>query len=477
MNENRHPIDDLFRDGLDQYSVEPPMHVWERIDQTRTPVYKLINNFKQNARWYMSLAAGLVLISSAAILILKDGKIDDHALSQTQAVNEAPAPEAPSGSAGKSEEAPSITDLQAENQSFQSEASTNQLPATTNPFRAELPTRASNATPQNRASEETPQEMAPQEEPSKTELAQNGTNVTPPKEQEKVDVPEQMENNEQIVEEVQGEEIPEVTEDPLVKSSEEANDPQPEKAQQPVVNPPITPSPWSVEILGSYDFVNRHFQGGNPAYRNARNKYEKVGAAYTFQMRAEYRFNRILSVRSGLSFSQIHENLNFNYTSPDQINVYQKTGYIIDPINGPQKITYEVKDTMPGSTTTFRSSNSYTFLDIPILLNYHMYTTNKWDLGLSGGPVFNLAFRQRGQIVNPSVTDVIKLNGASNPYKGYAGLNVMFNLTASYKLDKHFDLLFEPGLRFGVTSLTNSSFGMTQKYNSYNLFTGVRYNF
>jgi len=44
-------------------------------------------------------------------------------------------------------------------------------------------------------------------------------------------------------------------------------------------------------------------------------------------------------------------------------------------------------------------------------------------------------------------------------------------------LNKHFDLLFEPGMRLGLSSLTNSPSGMVQKYNSMNLYTGIRYNF
>lgn len=479
MNENRHPIDDLFRDGLNQHSMEPPMHVWERIDQTRTPVYKLANNFKQNARWYMSVAVGLVLLSSAAIMILKDGE------SQVTVLNQ-PAVEVPA----QQDENPVVNPASPEVSTALSNTQTaveNTQPAQTQPVQAEThQTVTTTPIVTEPVAPVTPSLNPPAagQQPEEPTTPEQTALVTPENPSENNDVIEagvtEVKEQPEVNTEVETPEVADATEKPVTETADNnaAPAPAPEKEQK-TAAPPVLPSPWFFEAVGSYDFVQRSFQHPDPNYVSARKANEKVGAAYTFQLRAGYKINPILSLRTGISFSQINEKLDFNkYTESTQIVDRQETGYILDPINGPQQITYTVRDTLHTSNSlNFNSNNRYTFIDIPVLMSYQFYGSNNWNFGVSGGPVFNLAFRQSGQILAPSTLDVISLNGSSNPFKGYAGINLMLNLNASYKLNKHFDLVFEPGMRFGVSSLTTSPNGMSQKYNSLNLFTGLRYNF
>lgn len=472
MNENRHPIDDLFRDGLSQHSVEAPMHVWERIDQTRTPVYKLLNNFKQNSRWYLSVAAGLVLMSSAAIMFLVNEPqqgLAEGTLSNAPQIHTEKTPSAPGTAAFKTTNpeaeianpantsGPSGTDI-----SGTESAGTETAGSGTTPSGRTNPTDPGSSTPSQYAGGLSTQF----ENPGTEEM---GGEVAVP-EYEKTAVGEG--------------EIPETTDagteptdpntDPVSTPPTPTPGPAPDKKQV-----PTEPSDWALEVLGSYDFMSRRIENADPAYVSARKNAEKMGAAYTFQLRAQYRLNDAFALRSGVSFSQHHEKLNFTHTqSNTEIVERQETGYILDPINGPTPITYTVRDTVTTTTTTSaKSDNTYTFIDIPVLLNYTFYTSNKLNLGVSGGPVFNLAFKQKGQIIGPVNNEIIDLNSSANPFRTYAGVNLMLNLSASYELNKRFDLLFEPGLRYGMSSLTSKGFGVTQKYSSVNLFTGIRYRF
>lgn len=481
MNESRHPIDDLFRDGLDQHSVEPPMHVWERIDQTRTPVYKLMNNFKQNSRWYLSVAAGLVLMSSAAIIFLSDAPWQRDMAEGTGTF----APQSHTESNRVQPTAPETesypgTSLVEQDDALKSKVNPSineQAEPGTAPSDDNIPVRSGTpSTPNNN----------------------NGGGITLPvthefgNEAPMVDVPKYKENSETeapkeantatpngILPAKEG--TPEAT--PIDPTKEMAVEPElapePEKQTDAPALVPKEPSRWSLELLGSYDFMNRRIQHADPAYVKARKDAEKVGAAYTFQLRAGYRLNDLFTLRSGLSFSQSHEKLNFTRTeSRTEIVERQETGYILDPINGPTPISYMVQDTLHhSSSTTITSNNTYTYIDIPVLLNYTFITSDKWNLGVSAGPMFNLAFKQKGRILGPVNNEIIDLNSSSNPFRSYAGVNLMVNVSASYQLSKQFDFLFEPGLRYGMSSLTNKGFGMTQKYSSINLFTGIRYRF
>lgn len=497
MNENRHPIDDLFRDGLSQHSVEAPMHVWERIDQTRTPVYKLLNNFKQNSRWYLSVAAGLVLMSSAAIMFLTDapemgladgtgtaatpaqvesetgtetGKPGENGIAQYIGTNPNPGTSEASTSPVAASEVENETSGEGYNEESGSEEA----------FDGTTPTPV------------IPQQAGRRERPNVNEFGKEKSDGT-----KKVVVPdygslpvvvEPVEAPKEILAVVPSQVNPanEATPNasPEVPDGETAAETSPTPAPAPTAAPddkqvPKERSKLALEFLGSYDFMNRSIQNADPAYVKARKDAEKIGAAYTFQFRAQFRLSDRIALRSGISFSQQHEKLNFTRTdSRTDIVERQETGYILDPINGPTPIVYTVRDTFTYNTTTSaKSNNTYTFIDIPVLMNYTFGVTDKWNLGVSGGPVFNLAFKQKGQILGPVNNQIIDLNSPANPFRTYAGVNLMLNLSASYALNKNFDLLFEPGIRYGISSLTSKEFGVVQKYSSVNLFTGVRYRF
>lgn len=467
MNENRHPIDDLFRDGLSQHSVEPPMHVWERIDQTRTPVYKLLNNFKQNSRWYLSVAAGLVLMSSAAIIFLTDAP--EIALTDGTGTTGAPVQTEQGTAAESTNPAPNGTAL------YQgTKANTDNTPAQTPLEPSDLENQPFGEDYIDEEAVEGGYET-PRVAPDRLTEAYIIPPATHEFGTEKITPKQNADNLPPLV-------APEIDETP--SAGTDFTDPNTVPVPAPTPAPdkktiPTEPSKWALEILGSYDFMSRRIENANPAYVKARKDAEKMGAAYTFQLRAQYRLSDLFALRSGVSFSQHHEKLNFTHTeSKTEIVERQETGYILDPINGPTPITYTVRDTFTTSTTTSaKSDNTYTFIDIPILLNYTFYTSNKWNLGVSGGPMFNLAFKQKGQILGPVNNEIIDLNSSANPFRTYAGVNLMLNLSASYQLSKQFDLLFEPGLRYGISSTTNKNFGVTQKYSSVNLFTGIRYRF
>ena len=66
---SRHPIDEIFRDKLAQLSTEPPMHLWDKIDQTRRK--------RRRGGIYFRLLAGVALSAIVALGIWA-GMPTDH---------------------------------------------------------------------------------------------------------------------------------------------------------------------------------------------------------------------------------------------------------------------------------------------------------------------------------------------------------------------------------------------------------------
>lgn len=494
MNESRHPIDDLFRKGLDQFSVDAPMHVWERIDQKRTPVYKLANNFKQNRRWYLSVASGLILMSSAAMFFL-NGDLSSEKLSLLGTTDteiqqgDANAQNAHTGNknTGKGNSASPEGILTAPANEHAMEGTSGsyvpdqpQQAAPQQSFRGEEPVR------QPRVEKTAPVAQVPVKEERTDEVVEVPHYDLPVVKEVNNDenrnngavTPYTPGNRNTLPEEDKEEKPPVETPGPVADNTDKKEGGQ----NNDNAALPLVPSRWSIEFLGSYDIVNRKIQHPDADFVRIRTNAEKVDNGFTLQLRGQYRLNKnsnVLSLRSGISFTRISESLNYNQpVNYQEIENRQVTGYIMDPINGPQQIIYTVRDTVTKTRfTPVTSRNTYTFIDVPVLLNYTWLSGDKFSFSASGGPLFNVAFLQKGKILGPVNSEVIDLNGANNPFRTYAGVNLMLNLGVSYHINRNFDLLFEPGARLGMGSLTSKGMDMTQRYSTINLFTGVRYKF
>ncbi len=503
MNENRHPIDDLFRDGLEHAAMEPPMHVWERIDQKRTPVYKLVNNFKQNSRWYLSVAAVLALLSSAAFVLLLDEK--PNTLTNGSEVNTAPetayvekgqgntTSPAEKNNGNTTMPLPEKTGDASEHAmaqvpGFNSHVQTSpsaHAPANTNPAQSKKSTTPANAAKTgegNKDGASTPDKPREEETvvvpPYEIPTYGNGDGERERRNMVPGTIPQR--RNAGPVTPLPKPEPPVVAE---INGKQDTEGQQTDK-QKTVVQPPITPSRWSIELMGSYNFVNRAVKG-QADYLNTRKAAETPGSAFTLQLRTGYRLfehSDVLYFRTGLSYSRINETLKFNKTEYYQsVEDRQVTGVIVDPITGPRTITYTVHDTVTKSRVTpVTSNNRYTFVDVPLVLTWNAYTNKRLTLNASAGMMVNLSFTQQGQILGPVNNEIIDLSQAGNPFRAYAGADLLFNVGAAWKLggeQSHFDLLFEPGLRLGLGSLTKGGSEFSQRYQTLNLFTGLRYRF
>ncbi len=500
MNESRHPIDDLFREGLENQQFEAPAHVWERIDQKRTPLYKLANNFRQNYRFYLSMVAGLAVLSSFALWLISDNQ------SSTQLA------QADNGMAVISE------DVSTTNPKTSAEASTIQMPEISSSFESNVQVNDHEASSQNPAIDQTPAETvnpaiqtpSPQEivgsTPTKQEnsspiTAETETPTAPEatlpmlpeadpntdnsgSEPTKDPVKAQSSSSEQTSSSISI--IPEDANQPAEASTNMESDAGAEDdgtSQENTLAPPKIASPWSIEVMGSYDFATRQILNAGDFYRNTRDNAEQVGLAYTFQARVGYRLkNTPITFKSGLSFSRINETMKFQdpYTV-QEINERQQTGWIVDPINGPKQITYTVRDTQ--DVTKYNeviSNNRYSFLDIPLMVQYDFAKfgrDKRFSLGATAGALLNVRFDQRGQTLHSNSIDILDLETGENPFKTRANVDFMVNLSGAYSINSNFDILLEPTVRFGTGSLMKSSFGIGQRYNTYSIYTGIRYKF
>lgn len=499
MNESRQHIDDLFKEGLEHYELEAPMHVWDRIDQKRTPVYKLVNNFKQNYRWYMSVVAGLAIMSSAAVMLLSDGnhgnipanaKSNQMTIAENHQVNPSTLTEGDKSelNAEQGAVASDLTDNQAYDYSKQSaahtrKASQNQVSASVQP-EATSSQEIFNSSSSNRS---TNPPATPINDPVSNESNDNSSQALTEVASNEVT---EVANNEVVVPKDNQLEVASATEASMLNAAEnvesESNqataseEAEANASTQVKLTPPYIPSKWSIEAMGSYSVIQRSLSG-DEAYTSLRNSTDQMKSAFTLQVRGMYKINSRLGVQTGLSFTKMNERMTFQ--QPYEVREVKDrwvTGYVLDPILGPRQVQYQVKDTV--SHTEYKdvvSDNSYTFVDLPIMLNYTVLKGSRLSLYANAGAILNLKFGQKGQMIQRDMKNLIELNGSDNPYKVRANVDFNLGLGLAFKPVKSspVDILFEPNVRFGTGSLLNNTFGIKQTFTTYNLFLGVRYNF
>lgn len=477
MNESNNRIDDLFKNRLEHYALDAPMEVWDRIDRKRTPLYKLANSFRQYQKTYLSALAGLLVTGGAAAMLLfpiqgqdtnaaTAGPSINSEITAYHSGNTAHSPATTSKTDGASFVQPAAYATPV-HQITTSENTSNNTPAA-QPAHSFLITESKDpliATALPILIEETPSTNG-NETPVKTTGGEQLVEISPDAEH-----PMTAETSTAVVPEGV------ITPAPAMVENTDATEEKTTVLKKPV------PSRFSMEIAFSYDFVNRAFQSNDgtdiSSYRDVRNGAEKTKAAFTAQARINYALNDLFTLRSGLSFSRINEQMNFSQPFYRQeITTRNVTGVVIDPFTGPKQITYSVTDTANVKYfQNVRSDNAYTFVDIPVSLQYRFINADRFNIGINAGVMVNLAFLQKGNVISRNTLETNNLSGINNPYKSQAGVSVTLGMTGAYKISEKIDLLVEPNIRYGTGSVMKNDYSVKQNFTTIQVFTGIRYSF
>ena len=191
--------------------------------------------------------------------------------------------------------------------------------------------------------------------------------------------------------------------------------------------------------------------------------------AYTIGGRASVAMSNGLALRAGLSYTEIQERFDLNIANE------KKTIREIDII------TNGMGDTTRIDTTTFiqtgtrkiRRFNYLRSFDIPVMLGYSFDIGNV-ALEFNAGAIFNIHFRSRGTFLSPFMTGHIASYTRNDPeyidaFKTNIGISYYGSAALSIPMNKRFDFLIEPHVRYTPKSITSATYAVDQKH----LLSGV----
>ncbi|MGB4846178.1 MAG: hypothetical protein WBP16_17045 [Ferruginibacter sp.] len=203
---------------------------------------------------------------------------------------------------------------------------------------------------------------------------------------------------------------------------------------------------------------------GNSAYLQKRKESTSFRSAFSAGIRYTKVFNNSMSIRGGVTYSQINEK--FKYSEG---NVIQVT-YIINA-NGDTIGSYSTTGTRYKTTI-----NRYRSIDIPLVVGYEL-GNGRLHANINAGAVVNIYSWQKGDVLDTAGRPVnISTGKNSSPYqfKTNAGIGFIAAVSVYYKLNDRLHLMAEPYFRYNFSPMNKESITLKQKYQTAGLRLGVR---
>lgn len=228
-----------------------------------------------------------------------------------------------------------------------------------------------------------------------------------------------------------------------------------------------------VEGVGAGLWSFRTLEAESPAledYVGSRASSEKQLPAFSAGVRLSAISDKGWMVKGGISYTQINEK--FSYLNESEARtiiheVYDEQGNIIGTdttieLGTRYKITY----------------NRYRTLDVPLLLGYE-FNWGKSSLYLNGGVLLNLAFRQKGAILDPVDESPVSITSSDTDaypaFRQQLGLGWYAGMGLSYEITPDCSFIIEPHIQAYPQSITTDQYGINQQYINAGLNLGLRW--
>ena len=223
--------------------------------------------------------------------------------------------------------------------------------------------------------------------------------------------------------------------------------------------------------------LSYNYLGSEYNYLDARNSTESANYSFSAGARVSFIMPSGFGAKTGFNYSQINEA--FNYQDPE----HQKTKTVIvkeyvwenNVIVDSMETTTEV---VVNGELNVVSQNKYKVIDLPLLLTYEWGYRNRFYYSITGGPLFNISFRQQGKFLNPETLTPVDFSSDGGNYDAFntnIGTSLYLSFALNYQLGNGADLFVEPNVRHQLNKATLNTYELNQKYTILGLGFGIKY--
>lgn len=227
-----------------------------------------------------------------------------------------------------------------------------------------------------------------------------------------------------------------------------------------------------VEAIAAPEWAFRNMSAIEPEYNNytqQRRDTERAALSYSMGARLAVVSNTGVAFRTGLHYTSINEQ--FKYVSENEERIITT---IIRDSDGNVLRTDTTRWT---GTREKLTNNRYRLIDVPLLAGYEWsYKKVKWMV--HAGALFNLSLKARGDFLSPADLQPASFThnqpGAFPAYEQQIGIGAYAGLGLVCPIGNQLDLLAEVGMRYYPASLANSSAQLQHRYALSGLNIGIR---
>lgn len=231
----------------------------------------------------------------------------------------------------------------------------------------------------------------------------------------------------------------------------------------------------SAGVQGSISFVERKLEADSAAQELAglRKRSERSLEALQAGIRLSVHHRSGFGITSGLNYTQINERFRYHTSVSSMDSVYGIQYYIIT-INNDTVPYYG--DVPVERKTTYKKTyyNKYRMLEVPLLGGYR-FEGRGFSAGVQAGVFVNLNLKTAGRIL--AAEDAFENLSDTEVFRSSMGVSYYAGLSAGYRLRENIELTIAPFVRHFPRSFTDSSYGISQRYNLYGVNIGAVYHF
>lgn len=228
---------------------------------------------------------------------------------------------------------------------------------------------------------------------------------------------------------------------------------------------------YSIEIIGGPAYAYRKLSGEGDILRN---ESEKAAMCTQTGLKINYHFNPTWSLQSGIMLENRHENISYDRTEiQDKLTVSTHQVTVVHPVLPPRTIfVTDSVYTKENVNYKFSSTNKYTTFNIPIVVGY-TFGLGKMQYRISAGSLFNIySINTASNLVRNG--DKIEMA----PYKESSKIktSVYGGISLQYPLNQNCLAITEFSCYKNMSNRMNNESPLNQKNYGFSLNFGARFN-
>lgn len=208
-------------------------------------------------------------------------------------------------------------------------------------------------------------------------------------------------------------------------------------------------------------------------YIAQRDSTESSRLSWHAGLRLGYWHHSGITARIGAHYTQVNER--FDYVNGSFVGSVTRIDTFFD--SGGNIIDIDTVLVPVSGQRIKTTHNRYHTVDIPLLLGYQV-SQNNWTFGIQAGPVFNVAFVKKGDILSPIDGEPVSISD-NKPmqypaYKDKLGMSIYASAHIAHRIGYRTLVYAEPHLHHRLKTLTLDSYPIDQRQTNIGLSIGLR---